>query len=131
MSDSNTIPLGKQTKYPDTYDPGQLYPVPRASKRAELGIKTELPFMGEDLWNGYEISWLNLKGKPIAALGQFRFPCHSTNIVESKSFKLYLNSFNQCKFESSAQLLALMEEDLSSATGAQVQVELFQLDYPA
>jgi len=130
MSDSTTIPLGKQSRYPDTYDPGQLYPVPRASKRAELGLKAELPFVGEDLWNGYEISWLNLKGKPIAALGQFRFPCHSTNIVESKSFKLYLNSFNQSKFESCAQVCALMEEDLSSAAGAAVQVELSPLDQP-
>ncbi|MCA1797576.1 MAG: NADPH-dependent 7-cyano-7-deazaguanine reductase QueF [Geobacteraceae bacterium] len=131
MSDSTPIPLGKHTKYPATYDAEQLYPVPRASKRAELGLKAELPFIGEDLWNAYEISWLNLRGKPLATLGQFRFPCHSTHIVESKSFKLYLNSFNQSRFESCAQVRALMKEDLSSATGAAVQVELFPLDHPA
>lgn len=124
MNDSATIPLGKHTKYPDTYDPKQLYPVARASKRAELGIKTELPFTGEDLWNGYEISWLNPKGKPIAALGRFRFPCTSANIVESKSFKLYLNSFNQSRFESCAQVSMLMQQDLSTAAGAPVTVEI-------
>jgi len=124
MNDSTTIPLGKQTKYPATYDPEQLYPVARALKRAELGLKTEVPFVGEDLWNGYEISWLNLRGKPIAALGQFRFPCTSPNIVESKSFKLYLNSFNQSRFDSCAQVSALMEQDLSAAAGAPVAVEL-------
>lgn len=124
---NTTIPLGKQTAYPATYDAGQLYPVARASKRAELGLKTELPFIGEDLWNGYEISWLNPKGKPLAALGQFRFPCTSASIVESKSFKLYLNSFNQSRFESCAQVAELMEQDLSSATGASVGVELYPL----
>lgn len=125
MSESTPIPLGKQTQYPATYDPRQLYPVPRAPKRAELGLEAKLPFSGEDLWNGYEISWLNPKGKPIAALGQFRFPCTSVNIVESKSFKLYLNSFNQSRFESCAQVSAIMERDLSAATGAPVGVKLY------
>ncbi|MFO7831207.1 MAG: NADPH-dependent 7-cyano-7-deazaguanine reductase QueF [Desulfuromonadaceae bacterium] len=125
MSDYTTIPLGKQAKYPDSYDPGQLYPVPRASKRSELGLNAELPFIGEDLWNGYEISWLNLKGKPIAALGQFRFPCTSSHIVESKSFKLYLNSFNQSRFDSCAQVSALMEQDLSTSAGSPVEVEIY------
>ncbi len=127
MTDSNIIPLGRPTSYPQQYDPSQLFAVPRAAKRAELRLGATLPFKGEDVWNGYEISWLNSKGKPVAALGRFRFPCTSPHIVESKSFKLYLNSFNQSKFDSSAAVRTLMEQDLSTTTGAAVQITLYPL----
>ncbi len=127
MTDFSATPLGKQTSYPQQYDPSQLFAVPRAAKRAELGLGVTLPFKGEDVWNGYEISWLNPKGKPVAALGRFRFLCTSPHIVESKSFKLYLNSFNQSRFDSCAAVHALMAQDLSAATGAKVQVELHPL----
>ena len=131
MTDLNTIPLGRQTSYPQQYDPSQLFAVPRAAKRTELGLNVTLPFKGEDVWNGYEISWLNPKGKPVAALGRFRFPCTSPHIVESKSFKLYLNSFNQSRFDSRAAVHALMAQDLSATTGAKVQVELHPLEESA
>jgi 7-cyano-7-deazaguanine reductase len=127
MNISASIPLGKQTQYPQTYDPDQLYPVARAPKRADLGLGNDLPFKGEDIWNAYEISWLNTRGKPVAALGRFCFPCTSSHIVESKSFKLYLNSFNQSRFASVTEVHSLMQQDLSRAVEAPVQVELFPL----
>jgi 7-cyano-7-deazaguanine reductase len=87
-------PLGKQSAYISEYQPTLLFPIPRLSKRDELGIKGALPFQGSDFWNAFEISWLNRKGKPIVAMAEFVFPCESPNIIESKSFKLYLNSLN-------------------------------------
>lgn len=120
----NTL-LGRSTEYVSEYDAGLLHPFPRSVKRQELGIdESVLPFYGEDVWNGYEISWLNLKGKPVVAVGIFRFPCDSPNIIESKSFKLYLNSFNQTRFESIQQIELTMTRDLSVASGSNVSVEL-------
>ena len=85
--------LGKDTTYVDRYDPSQLFPIARSQSRASLGISDEaLPFLGEDVWTSFEVSWLESSGKPQVALGIFRIPCHSPNIIESKSFKLYLNS---------------------------------------
>ena len=85
-----SLPLGKTTDYKTEYDPGLLCPVPRRLKRDELGLEGTLPFSGVDIWNAFELSWLDPKGKPVVAMGEFRFPCESPNLVESKSFKLYL-----------------------------------------
>ncbi|ALU91024.1 NADPH-dependent 7-cyano-7-deazaguanine reductase QueF [Herbaspirillum rubrisubalbicans] len=117
-------PLGKSSPYPTHYDPSLLFPIPRAPKRAELQISGTLPFFGADFWTAYEISWLNLRGKPQIAIASFMVPADSPNIIESKSFKLYLNSFNQERLESSAQLLDKLRTDLSAAAGANVQVSL-------
>src|SRR5579863_6435335 len=87
-------PLGKESIYIDVYNPKLLFPISRTLNRQELGIHEPLPFTGMDVWNAYELSWLNKKGKPVAALAEFVFPCESPNLIESKSFKLYLNSFN-------------------------------------
>jgi 7-cyano-7-deazaguanine reductase len=93
------LTLGKATNYCSEYNPELLQAVPRTLNRDSLAIHAEsLPFIGEDVWYAYELSWLNSTGKPIVAVAEFRFPCTSTNIVESKSFKLYLNSFNQSRF---------------------------------
>ncbi|MGC8015953.1 NADPH-dependent 7-cyano-7-deazaguanine reductase QueF, partial [Salmonella enterica] len=81
-------PLGKSSEYPTHYDPSLLFPIPRAPKRAELQISGTLPFFGVDLWTAYEISWLNLRGKPQIAIATFMVPADSPNIIESKSFKL-------------------------------------------
>jgi 7-cyano-7-deazaguanine reductase len=121
-----TSPLGKSSAYPAAYDPGLLFPIPRAPKRAELQIAGTLPFFGVDLWTAYEISWLNLRGKPQIAIATFIVPADSPNIVESKSFKLYLNSFNQERLESSAHLADKLRADLSAAAGAPVQVTLME-----
>jgi len=89
-----------------------------------LGITADLPFAGVDIWNAYELSWLNLNGKPMVACAEFRVPADSENIIESKSFKLYLNSFNQTRLGGIAELSAVLTKDLSAAAGAPVQVEI-------
>jgi len=119
-------PLGKPSAYKTEYDPTLLFPIPRQPKRAEIGLPEgrALPFFGVDIWNAYEVSWLNLKGKPQVALATFIIPADTPNIVESKSFKLYLNSFNQSKIASAEALQQLLHHDLSEATGGTVQVRL-------
>jgi len=117
-------PLGKSVAYETAYNPKLLYPIPRAEKRAELGITAALPFIGMDIWNAYELSWLNPRGKPMVALGEFIVPADSPNIIESKSLKLYLNSYNQSKQESVGAVEARIATDLSRTTNATVEVRL-------
>ena len=116
--------LGKTSAYVTQYDASLLFPIPRAEKRAEIGVIGTLPFFGLDIWNAYEISWLNLRGKPQIAVATFLVPADSPNIIESKSFKLYLNSFNQTRLADGDALLALLKQDISSGFGAAVQVKL-------
>jgi 7-cyano-7-deazaguanine reductase len=97
MTSAEQSSLGKTVAYRDEYDASLLFPIPRALKRAELGIAEPLPFHGVDVWNAYELSWLDRRGKPIVALAEFRVPAVSPNIIESKSFKLYLNTFAQTR----------------------------------
>lgn len=120
-----TAPLGKKTEYVEEYCPELLYPVERKLARDLIGLQgTKLPFGGFDIWNGMELSWLGPKGKPEIGIAVFIFPCTSPCIVESKSFKLYLNSFNQSIFPSFEAVRETMEKDLSNAAGAPVQVSL-------
>ncbi len=116
------LPLGKATVYKSEYDPGLLCPIPRKLKRDEIGLPEELPFHGVDIWNAYELSWLTPKGKPVVAIGEFRIPCESPFLIESKSFKLYLNSFNQTRFDNFEDVRALMSQDLTGAAGSPVDV---------
>jgi 7-cyano-7-deazaguanine reductase len=116
--------LGKHTSYVSRYDPALLFPISRQSSRELLGIAVDLPFYGCDIWTGYELSWLNPKGKPLVAVAEFVFPCESHFIVESKSFKLYLNSLNQTVFNSCEHVAACLKNDLSSAVGLSVDVNL-------
>jgi 7-cyano-7-deazaguanine reductase len=97
------------------YDASLLFPIPRADKRREIGITGVLNFFGADLWTAFELSWLNLRGKPQVAIAHITVPCDSINIVESKSFKLYLNSFNNTKFADAAAVTACMKADLNAA----------------
>ncbi|SDI72635.1 NADPH-dependent 7-cyano-7-deazaguanine reductase QueF [Billgrantia gudaonensis] len=122
-------PLGRETDYPERYDAGLLYPMPRAANRVPLGIQEgRLPFVGEDEWHAFEVSWLNDRGKPLVAVARFRLPAESPNLIESKSWKLYLNGFNQSRFASREHVLEALEHDLSMAAGAPVSVELFGVD---
>ncbi|MCK4535383.1 MAG: NADPH-dependent 7-cyano-7-deazaguanine reductase QueF [Desulfuromonadales bacterium] len=123
------LPLGKATAYKAEYDPALLCPFPRQFKRDEIGLESQLPFSGQDIWNAYELSWLTPKGKPVVAMGEFRFPCESPNLIESKSFKLYLNSFNQTCCENFASVENLLKEDLGRAAGAPVEVRLFDAEH--
>ena len=125
-------PLGRDAAYPEHYDASLLFPIPRAANRAPLGIKDgELPFVGEDEWHAFELSWLNARGKPIVAVARFRLPVESPNLIESKSWKLYLNSFNQSRFDTREEVISTLERDLSAAAGAKVLVELFSVDADA
>ena len=118
-------PLGKETVYANQYDSSLLYPIERDINWQARGVdRTTLPFFGEDIWNSYEISWLNAKGKPVVALAEFHIPATSSHIIESKSFKLYLNSYNLTRFDDAAQVVAQMEKDLSKVAGGDVRVLL-------
>lgn len=118
-------PLGKAVAYAEHYAPELLFPIARQGKRDEIGIAPgALPFIGEDLWTAFELSWLGPRGKPEVALAHFRVPADSPNIVESKSFKLYLNAFNQTSVASVAELEVTLARDLSAAAGAPVTVQV-------
>ncbi|HLA30084.1 MAG TPA: NADPH-dependent 7-cyano-7-deazaguanine reductase QueF [Pseudomonas sp.] len=121
-------PLGKASEYIATYTPSLLFPIPRAPKWAELGLSAEtLPYQGVDFWNCFELSWLLPSGKPVVAMGEFAIPADSPHIIESKSFKLYLNSLNQTVFADNAEVLAVLVKDLSAAAGKPVGVRLRSL----
>lgn len=128
MTDLRASPLGHAATYTDRYDPALLFTVERAPLRAELGIANAPPFFGEDVWNAYELSWLDPRGKPQVAIVTFRVPAHSPRIVESKSVKLYLTAFNQTRFASDAEVRTAIARDLGSATGADVAVTLYGPD---
>ena len=119
------LSLGKVTEYKCHYDKSLLQGVPRSLNRNELALDaTSLPFYGVDLWNIYELSWLNKKGKPMVATGVVQVPFDSEFLIESKSFKLYLNSFNQSHFDSVEAVQKILTEDLSACANKAVQVNL-------
>jgi 7-cyano-7-deazaguanine reductase len=120
------LSLGQATQYPDQYDPSLLFPIPRAENRAKLGFKDSqaLPFVGVDIWNAFELSWLNKKGKPQIALAEFQIPADSPNMIESKSFKLYLNSLNNTHFADEHQLRELLIKDLSAIAGSKITTRI-------
>ncbi len=119
--------LGKKSSYTGSYDPDLLFPISRQHKRDEIGIPNPPPFLGFDLWNHYEVSWLNEKGKPIVALAEIRYDCLSPNIIESKSMKLYFNSLNHTPFKDAATLQSILQQDLEKKVGAAVTVNLIPL----
>lgn len=118
--------LGEQTKYPQCYDPGQLVSIPRSHGRTGLSLPDSM--WGTDLWTAYEISWLSKNGKPHAAVAEFEISCGSPNIVESKSFKLYLNSLNMAHFASVEELRTVLQRDLSAAFDDPVRIALYSVD---
>jgi 7-cyano-7-deazaguanine reductase len=122
--DLAAAPLGHATDYPDTYDAGLLFAVPRAPQRRALGLGDVLPFAGADLWTAFELTWLDRLGKPEIAIASFEVPASSPAIVESKSVKLYLGSFAQTRFADAAAVTAVIAGDLTAAVGAAVRVEL-------
>ncbi|WP_298923827.1 NADPH-dependent 7-cyano-7-deazaguanine reductase QueF [uncultured Ramlibacter sp.] len=107
--------LGKPAPYRDEYDAGLLFPLSRAPKREELGLHGALPFFGADLWTAFELSWLTPRGKPQVAIAHVTVPCETPNIVESKSFKLYLNSFSNTQFDSADAVRERIRADISEA----------------
>ena len=130
MSDFNNAPeqsqLGKSSAYVDRYDAGLLFPITRATKRTEIGVTGQPVFFGADLWTAFELSWLNTKGKPQVALAHITVPAESTHIVESKSFKLYLNSFSNTRLASADVVRDMIRRDISAAIwhGGMVQANV-------
>ena len=121
-----TLALGQTSQYPDQYDPDLLFPIPRAENRLKLSITPNqaLPFVGVDIWNAFELSWLNTKGKPQIALAEFQVPADSPNMIESKSFKLYLNSLNSTRFEDDAEIRERLITDLSAVAGSKISTRI-------
>jgi 7-cyano-7-deazaguanine reductase len=125
ISAPDDLSLGKQVDYEFEYNPDLLQGVPRSLSRDTLNLAgSGLPFDGIDTWTGYELSWLNLKGKPNVAILECHVPITSKNLIESKSFKLYLNSFNQTKFASAEDVRQVLQADLSACAGEPVEVKL-------
>ncbi len=115
MNTPDQSQLGRVSGYADQYDASLLFPLPRQPKRDEIGVTGAPPFFGADLWTAFELSWLNLRGKPQVALAHITVPCETPNIIESKSFKLYLNSFNTTRFADAAEVQARIRTDISEA----------------
>ncbi len=121
--------LGKQSDYQETYNPDTLFPIPRAGKRQEIGVDQENPiFQGFDCWNHYEVSWLNNKGKPMVAIAEIFYDCHTPNIVESKSLKLYFNSLNNTRFDFLAKLQQTVTQDLQERVEGEVIVNFYPVN---
>jgi 7-cyano-7-deazaguanine reductase len=116
--------LGRSVAHADRYDPGILFPIARALQRASIGIDGPLPFHGVDVWNAYELSWLDARGKPEIAIGEIRVPATTPNLVESKSLKLYLGSYAMERFASVDDVRARIAADLAAAAGGEVAVTL-------
>lgn len=121
----SALKLGQKTEYKENYDRTLLQPVPRSLNRDGLGITQAQPFsVGADIWTAYEISWLNTKGVPQVAIADVEIDFRSQNLIESKSFKLYLNSFNQSKFNSLAEVQQIIQQDLQDCAKGEVKVRL-------
>lgn len=117
--------LGQEVEYVTTYKPSLLDSIPRAQQRGALGILEEaLPFRGMDIWNAFEFTWLNAKGKPEVSQLQLQLPAKSANIIESKSLKLYLGSYSNTKFSHRGEVISTLETDLTLAAGEPVSVTL-------
>lgn len=123
------ILLGKSVQYKSSYDKSLLFPIKRSVGRAKSNITDILPFQGYDLWNCYEVSWLNSKGKPEVRIMHFTIPATSECLIESKSIKLYLNSFNNTKFYNESDVIEIIKTDLSKAACAQVEVIINNLNF--
>ena len=119
-----TSPLGKAADYPSVYSPEVLCPIARRTGRKTLGLGETLPFDGADLWTAWELTWLTRAGTPRAAAADIRVPASSPNIIESKSLKLYLNSFAMSSAPTGYDIAAVIRDDLSAAAGAPVAVAL-------
>lgn len=120
------LPLGQQLLASSEYDPEQLRSVSRKIGRKNIGISdnSSLPFMGEDVWNCWELSWLNSQGKPAIAVAEIRVPAGTSNMVESKSLKLYLNSFSMTRVGSADSLREIIARDIGRIVEEHVSVQL-------
>lgn len=124
------LSLGKETQYHDQYDAELLQGVPRSLNRDSLSLTAEnLPFHGGDIWTLYELSWLNSKGLPQVAIGHVELDANTENLIESKSFKLYLNSFNQTRFESWDVVEKTLLKDLTTCAKGKINLTIYPLSH--
>ena len=119
--------LGKKTAYVFKYNPQILTPISRMLGRSNLSNANKFIAKGFDLWNCYEFSWLNDKNKPQARILEFYVKADSKNIVESKSMKLYLNSFSNTVFVDEHQVVKCLVRDLNTVTESLVVVKVKNL----
>jgi 7-cyano-7-deazaguanine reductase len=127
MKSPDAIPLGREVEYPQSPDARVLFPIARAQSRAELGLEANaLPFTGADIWNAYELSWRDARGKPRVAIAELRVPADSPNLIESKSLKLYLNGYAHTRFDDPSALRASIARDLSDAAETGVEITLVE-----
>ena len=122
MTDA-TLPLGQETAYPNKYEPGVLFPIARAESRDSF-LSGEPPFDGTDIWNAWELTWLGPGDRPVVATAEIRIPANSPNLIESKSLKLYLNSFAMSRFDNTSVVERLIAEDLGSRLGSDIFVKI-------
>ncbi|HJV77817.1 MAG TPA: hypothetical protein VJ602_05480 [Paludibacter sp.] len=126
----NTV-LGKSVSTPEKYDVSLLFRIPRAENRVLYGIDdTHLPFVGFDVWNCYEVSFLTDNGLPVSRVMKLIYPANSQFLVESKSLKLYLNAFNMDRFgktivEAESRVAEMIRADLSKLLETEVKIALF------
>lgn len=127
--------LGQDTEYSDQYDPSLLVAIPRAQNRDQLALDA-FDWLGVDLWTAYELSWLNTQGLPQVAVIELQIDARSQSIVESKSLKYYLNSFNQSHFENADAVAKRISEDLTALLQGDVKLQFagealsFQVEAP-
>lgn len=120
--------LGRSSNYDSQYNPDRLFAIPRAAKRQEIGIDPiHLPFYGFDCWNHYELSWLNRNGKPMVAVAEIIYDCTTPYLIESKSLKLYFNSFNNTQFKDSEELRLIAEQDIAKRLAGNVTIKIHSL----
>lgn len=120
--------LGQSSSYDSHYNPERLFAIPRAVKRKEINIDpNQLPFYGFDCWNHYEVSWLNEKGKPMVAVAEIIYDCATPYLIESKSLKLYFNSFNNTQFKNREEISRIVTHDLAKRLDGDVQVRILSL----
>jgi len=119
----HTLPLGRETGYPNKYEPGVLFPIARSESRGSF-VSGKLPFDGEDIWNAWELTWLSQAGLPVVATAEIRIPAASPNLVESKSLKLYLNSFAMSCFDNASEVKRRITEDLGKIIGTKITVQI-------
>lgn len=122
---NDKLPLGQDADYPQKYAPELLCAIPRADGRGPLGLSGDLPFRGVDIWNAWELTWLGEGDRPAVATAEIHVPADSPGIVESKSFKLYLNSFSMSRFSSTAEVAATIAKDLHACVGSETTVHVY------
>ncbi len=124
--------LGKKSSGSEYYDPSLLVVVPRCENRKQYDIKNEeLPFVGYDVWHAYEFSTLTEKGIPVTRVLKLKYNCNNEYLIESKSLKLYLNSFNMSRYGKTIKEALeisknLIEKDLSDKLGTVVEINFLE-----